>query len=160
MTLGTKFDAKIAFFLFTTFVTSHLSFDLSINPIVNRVKTQYTCSECGAISPKWIGNCPSCDSWNTYQEERIVKSPKRLSGQTWPLDDSMGQSSKPSHISKIESFKVTRALTKDKEFDRVMGGGIVPGSITLIGGDPGVGKSTLLLQIVLKWSGKSLYASG
>ncbi|MDH3650967.1 MAG: DNA repair protein RadA, partial [Saprospiraceae bacterium] len=127
---------------------------------MKKVKTQFACSACGATSPKWIGHCPSCDAWNTYQEEAVVQPAKRMTRHTWPIDGPAIGTSKPIHISKIESYKVTRAGTKDKEFDRVMGGGMVPGSITLIGGDPGIGKSTLLLQVVLNWSGTALYVSG
>jgi len=122
------------------------------------VKTQFVCSSCGANSPKWIGKCPSCESWNTYHEEQRIKNPP--SGQTWNIGDKDVVPAKPILISEVQSLQLDRMLTGDSEFDRVTGGGIVPGSILLIGGHPGIGKSTLLLQVAMTWNGKTLYVSG
>ena len=122
-----------------------------------KIKTQYSCNSCGATSPKWIGKCPSCEAWNTYEEERIAKVAAHSGHSAFALHD---ESPKPMAISEIESSSVHRAPTGDLEFDRVIGGGIVPGSLTLIGGNPGIGKSTLLLQMAMKWKQKTLYVSG
>lgn len=120
-----------------------------------KVKSQFICNSCGATSPKWIGKCPSCNEWNTYHEEIITKPGVK---NVWSLDES--SDSKPTPIASIESLSVDRYRTGDLEFDRVLGGGLVSGSISLIGGHPGIGKSTLLLQIAMAWKGKSLYISG
>lgn len=122
-----------------------------------KIKTQYSCNSCGATAPKWIGKCPSCEEWNTYQEEQISKTPTQSGRTSWKLgaDDNV-----PIAISDIQSMIVSRTPSGDSEFDRVLGGGVVPGSITLIGGNPGIGKSTLLLQVAMSWKEKTLYVSG
>ena len=127
---------------------------------MKKIKTQFFCTECGAQSPKWVGKCPSCEAWNTIVEEKLppaAKSGKRLS---WALDISKSSIVKPILMDEISTSKVDRVQSFDPEFNRVMGGGVVPGSVTLIGGNPGIGKSTLLLQIALNWKGISLYVSG
>lgn len=118
-------------------------------------KTVYFCQNCGAESAKWIGRCPSCGEWNTYIEQQVSKSVKQsqLSYET--------EKSKPQKISEIQAKKEGRISTKIAELDRILGGGLVPGSMVLIGGEPGIGKSTLSLQVALKLDHlKTLYISG
>jgi len=125
---------------------------------LKKVKTQFVCSSCGAVSPKWIGKCTTCEAWNTYAEEKIL--PKQEKHRSWLLQDANPVMSEPILMSNIARLDVQRLVTYDREFNRVTGGGLVPGSITLIGGNPGIGKSTLLLQIAMGWKGKVLYISG
>jgi DNA repair protein RadA/Sms len=124
-----------------------------------KIKTVFTCQECGYQSPKWLGKCPDCHQWNSFSEEETFKpskaSPKSISG----------RESKPKTINEIEHEKVHRYLTKIGEFDRVMGGGVTIGSLTLIGGEPGIGKSTLLMEVCGKLlneygNERILYVSG
>lgn len=118
-------------------------------------KTIYFCQNCGAESSKWIGRCPSCNEWNTYVEQVVSKSQKQ-SQVSYELEKQ-----KPLKISEIESKKDGRISTKIKELDRILGGGLVMGSMVLIGGEPGIGKSTLSLQVALKLDHlKTLYISG
>ncbi|MDR0370610.1 MAG: AAA family ATPase, partial [Prevotellaceae bacterium] len=123
-----------------------------------KTKNVYVCQQCGADSPKWIGKCPSCGEWNTYVEEIIAKESKgrfRLPG-TVELPKQ-----KPIRISEVEVSDEIRIDTRNNELNRVLGGGLVPGSLVLTGGEPGIGKSTLVLQVVLSMSGKrTLYVSG
>ena len=121
-----------------------------------KTKTSYFCQNCGANSPKWVGKCPSCGEWNTYVEEMVA--PKGTK-QSEPWDS--GTRSQPKLLHQIEFDNQKRVRTGFREFDRTLGGGIVPGSLVLIGGEPGIGKSTLLLQIAINLSSKKvLYASG
>ena len=128
-------------------------------------KTVYVCSECGMDSPKWVGKCPSCGAWNTMKEMVIrpespnaINTERRARQALTGIDRSNPQ---PIALSQVEAKEEPRILTADGEFNRVLGGGIVPGSITLIGGEPGIGKSTLLLQTVVRMAGmKVLYVSG
>lgn len=114
----------------------------------------YVCRNCGADSPKWIGRCPSCGEWNTYIEELEVKKGTGISS----FKDTP---SKPEAISDITSSRKLRVSTGHKEVDRILGGGMVPGSLLLFGGEPGVGKSTLALQLAMKMDQKKiLYVSG
>lgn len=123
-----------------------------------KVKTNFFCQNCGHSSPKWEGKCTSCGEWNTYVEE--VVSAKSFTVEKPKLGAS-GKQFEIRSISEIEANPETRYPTPDKEFDRVLGGGLVPGSLTLIGGEPGIGKSTLLLQLALNWPKKKiLYISG
>lgn len=120
-----------------------------------KVKINYTCQSCGYISSRWLGRCPECDSWNSMVEEVAIPSS--------PLKPAAGKSAKPQSISEIELSDALRFATGIGEFDRVLGGGIVAGSLLLLGGDPGVGKSTLLLDVAMKFSQegkKVLYVSG
>jgi DNA repair protein RadA/Sms len=120
-----------------------------------KAKTAYFCSNCGHQSGKWIGKCPSCGEWNTFQEEVLEKP----SSKNKSIIDLI--KSKPTAIQDITSSNEERINTKSIELNRVLGGGLVLGSIVLIGGEPGIGKSTLLLQIALNMSGKKiLYISG
>ena len=118
-------------------------------------KTAFYCQNCGNHFPKWLGQCSACKEWNTLVEE-VVYNPKKA-----PVGLSKNEaSSKPEKINEIDNSNNPRILIKDEELNRVLGGGIVPGSIILIGGEPGIGKSTLLLQISLALKNKVLYVSG
>jgi len=122
-----------------------------------KVKTTYFCQNCGAQSPKWIGKCPSCNEWNTYVEEVIAKEAKSLTGRSTTTQ----RATKPLKLSEIEQSGDIRITLPDKELNRVLGGGVVPGSVVLFGGEPGIGKSTLMLQIALQQkNNKTLYVSG
>ncbi|KQC30866.1 DNA repair protein RadA [Flagellimonas eckloniae] len=122
-----------------------------------KTKTTFFCQNCGTQYPKWIGQCSSCKQWNTIVEEVVQKEEKR----TWKTDsNAVKKVTKPVRISQISNEKELRLDTQDQEFNRVLGGGIVPGSLILLGGEPGIGKSTLLLQIALKLAYKTLYVSG
>jgi DNA repair protein RadA/Sms len=120
-----------------------------------KAKAIYVCQNCGANSSKWIGRCPSCNEWNTYTEEVILVSAKSPA-----LTSSSATGNKPVLLNDIKSEGNIRISTSSKEFDRVLGGGLVPGAVVLIGGEPGIGKSTLLLQIAQQFQGKTLYVSG
>lgn len=122
-----------------------------------KVKTAFFCSNCGAQSAKWIGKCPSCGEWNTYAEEIIEKPSANRGG----LTSRKATSAKPRLISEIQAREEERFTSANKELDRVLGGGIVPGALVLVGGEPGIGKSTLMLQVALNIPGKKvLYISG
>ncbi|AHA05564.1 DNA repair protein RadA [Pediococcus pentosaceus] len=108
-----------------------------------KVKTQFLCSECGYVSPKFLGRCPNCGRWNTLVEERISE-PKNERKSRVSFE---GKSSKPQLISEVKMHEEPRVKTEMEELNRVLGGGVVDGSLVLIGGDPGIGKSTLLLQL-------------
>ncbi len=105
----------------------------------SKVITQFVCQNCGSSSPRWLGKCPECESWNTYVEEQQQKVKRAYK---------TNKTSEPIPITKIQSDKEERYLTHNKELDRVLGGGFVPGSVILVGGDPGIGKSTLALQML------------
>lgn len=121
-----------------------------------KTKTTFYCQNCGVSSPKWIGKCPSCNEWNTYVEEVVQTESKTKSWQTQTT-----RSSKPQLITAISDSTEQRLLLPDKELNRVLGGGLVAGSLTLLGGEPGIGKSTILLQLALNLIGvKILYVSG
>jgi len=109
-----------------------------------KTKSAWFCQNCGMESAKWVGKCPSCGEWNTFVEEIVVKS-KNVN-----VVGSNGDSkNKPLKISEISSSEEKRYNTQNMELNRVLGGGLVPGSLILIGGEPGIGKSTLALQIAL-----------
>lgn len=119
-------------------------------------KVNFVCQQCGYVSPRWIGKCPDCDSWGSFVEEVVKEAGIKNSG-------GLSVSSKPVGLCEIVVNQETRMLTCVSEVDRVLGGGIVPGSLVLVGGDPGIGKSTLLLQIghnVAQKYGRVLYISG
>ena len=119
------------------------------------LKTFYCCQNCGAQHSKWLGQCSSCKEWNTLVEEVIKKSSKVNLGLS-----SIQLKPKAQLVNEIDFEKDPRLLVEDKELNRVLGGGIVPGSLVLIGGEPGIGKSTLLLQISLEIKNKVLYITG
>lgn len=124
---------------------------------MSKVKTAFFCQNCGSQFSKWQGQCNSCKSWNTIVEELITTS-KPNSGEL--LNSKERKKSTPIKINQIDGSAEVRMCTGDKELDNVLGGGIVPGSLTLLGGEPGIGKSTLLLQIALRLPYKTLYVSG
>ncbi len=127
--------------------------------LLAKIKKVFLCSQCGASSPKWIGKCPHCDSWNTYQEEVIARETKtEIKQRAW-----QGERSGPSPVAlpDIMAGKTRRIPTPDEELNRVLGGGgIVLGSLILLGGAPGIGKSSLMLQVALNTPVKVLYVSG
>jgi DNA repair protein RadA/Sms len=124
---------------------------------MSKIKTSFFCQNCGAQYPKWQGQCNSCKEWNTIAEEIIQKEEKSA----WKSPTSeVKKTSKPLKIYEIDSAQEIRMNTGDEELNRVLGGGIVPGSLILLGGEPGIGKSTLLLQISLQLPYKTLYVSG
>jgi DNA repair protein RadA/Sms len=124
-------------------------------------KIAYFCQSCGFESAKWLGKCPSCQQWNTFVEEIIEKDNKNIPDWKASTSTSTQRASKPIQIPDITFTEEQRMLTPDKEFNRVLGGGIVPGSLVLIGGEPGIGKSTLMLQLALSMPNiKVLYISG
>lgn len=125
-----------------------------------KTRTRYICQECGSAQPKWMGRCPDCGEWNTLQET-IVESSKPGAASPMTQQALAGRNS-PQPLGQITADSYERTLLPMDEFNRVLGGGLVPGSITLIGGDPGIGKSTLLLQISagLARTGSVLYISG
>lgn len=122
-------------------------------------KTRYVCSNCGSISSRWLGRCPQCGEWNTMaEEEEIAEAPKGSRS-----IQRCGESVKPSSLPDIAMEKMARIVTGIGELDRVLGGGIVPGALILLSGDPGIGKSTIVLQAaaaVCQTTGPVLYGSG
>ncbi|MBK8079086.1 MAG: DNA repair protein RadA [Saprospiraceae bacterium] len=124
-----------------------------------KVKTAFFCSSCGAESIKWMGKCPSCGGWNTYQEEVISKSTAQEE-KTRVWKESGKPKAKPVRLDEVVPLENARFDLMDQELNRVLGGGLVAGSVILVGGQPGIGKSTLLLQIALKQKARVLYISG
>ena len=120
-----------------------------------KAKTVFVCSECGNESPKWLGKCPACNNWNTFYEQKVEKYTdtnkieKKVNNKPRPLNSYVGQ-------------EANRTSTGYSELDRVLGGGLVKGSLILLGGEPGIGKSTLILQLCekIQGDGKVLYVSG
>ncbi|RMG88016.1 MAG: DNA repair protein RadA [Bacteroidetes bacterium] len=127
-----------------------------------KIKKIYTCSSCGNTSPKWVGKCPACGEWNTYLEEVISKETQQETRKkSWSTAGTKSMKSPvPVALPEIQAGNTQRLITPDNELNRVLGGGIVGGSLVLIGGQPGIGKSTLLLQIALGIPAKILYVSG
>lgn len=124
-----------------------------------KTKSAYFCQSCGYESAKWLGKCPSCNEWNTFVEEIIEKPTSKVP--SWKTNAGTQRLNKPAKVDEIQSIKEERIPTGDKELDRVLGGGLVAGSVILIGGEPGIGKSTLMLQLALNISNKKiLYVSG
>lgn len=122
---------------------------------MSKIKTTFFCQNCGAQSPKWMGRCPSCNEWNTFVEEVVQKQSSVVS-----IKKSL-KTNTPQKITEISLAPDQRINTNSQELDRVLGGGLVPGSVVLIGGEPGIGKSTLLLQIALNIkNAKVLYITG
>ncbi|WP_191858586.1 DNA repair protein RadA [Hanstruepera ponticola] len=123
-----------------------------------KVKTTFYCQNCGSQYAKWQGQCNACKEWNTIAEE-VIQKPEKSDWKSTSSAKSK-RTSKPLLINEIDASQDARMQTNDAEFNRVLGGGIVPGSLSLLGGEPGIGKSTLLLQIALKLPYKTLYVSG
>lgn len=120
--------------------------------------TVYMCQECGYTSPKWMGQCPACQEWNTLVEERVHTKAEKSE-----RSDFSDKKNLPQRLNKLEAKEEDRIKTSMQEFNRVLGGGVVPGSLVLIGGDPGIGKSTLLLQVSAELASlqqEVLYVSG
>ncbi len=125
-----------------------------------KTKSIYFCQNCGNQSPKWIGKCPVCGEWNTYVEEVIDKDVEKLKEKRNP-SAKKNEENKPIPVKDVHDIEMRRLDTLDTELNRVLGGGIVPGSLVLIGGEPGIGKSTLMLQLALQLKGvKVLYVTG
>ena len=123
---------------------------------MSKQKSLFVCQNCGTNSPKWMGKCNACGEWNSYVEEIINKEPSNSLTHIISVEKA-----KPILLDDVENIHLQRIETNDSEFNRVLGGGIVPGSMVLIGGDPGIGKSTLLIQIAMQTIGKKiLYISG
>ena len=124
-----------------------------------KVKTSFFCQNCGAQAPKWTGRCPSCGQWNTFVEEVIQRNED---APVWKKND--GAKKKVAQAQLLNDVAIKdehRIAVPDQEMNRVLGGGLVPGSLILMGGEPGIGKSTLLLQIALSMKKQSvLYISG
>jgi len=120
-----------------------------------KLKTSFFCQNCGAQSPKWVGRCNSCGEWNTFVEEIVEREPKNTTSFL------AGTGNQPKLLHEVSSENTERIDTLNKELNRVLGGGMVPGSLVLIGGEPGIGKSTLVLQLALDLKNqKILYVSG
>jgi DNA repair protein RadA/Sms len=120
-----------------------------------KLKTSFVCQNCGYASPKWIGHCTSCGEWNTFQEEVSIPAKSQ------PSYAGVQSVSKPVTLDEIDLFELPRIDTCNVEFNRVLGGGMVPGGLILLGGEPGIGKSTLVMQIALQLQNrKVLYISG
>lgn len=130
--------------------------------IVAKVKTTFFCQSCGAQSAKWIGKCPSCGEWNTYAEEVVHKETKNDRLHLFTANkNEHGHANKSVLLQEVGTIEYPRIQVPGKELTRVLGGGIVPGSLVLFGGEPGIGKSTLMLQLALRLKNlKVLYVSG
>lgn len=130
-------------------------------PPKSKTRTMFVCQQCGSEQPKWSGRCPDCGEWNSFVESVVTRAAPTVSAQA----RIEGTGNRPTPISQVQNENFTRMIVPGEEFNRVLGGGIVPGSLVLIGGDPGIGKSTLLLQQVAAelalWGDKPvLYVSG
>src|SRR5690606_9741510 len=124
-----------------------------------KTKSAYFCQQCGYESAKWMGKCPSCQAWNSLVEEVIQKEDKNRAAHIWENDAK--EKRKAHRIAEIVAGEEMRIALPDPELNRALGGGIVPGSVILIAGEPGIGKSTLFLQCALQWQqGTTLYVSG
>ena len=128
-------------------------------------KTAYVCSNCGQESPKWIGKCPACGQWNTFKEIKVSPTPSvqakaAANASLSTLHSSLTQAARVLRLSEISATDDPRIDMQDQELNRVLGGGLVPGSIVLLGGEPGIGKSTLTLQTMLRLPLRVLYVSG
>jgi DNA repair protein RadA/Sms len=129
--------------------------------MASSVKKIFACTNCGNTSSKWEGKCSACGEWNTYQEEIISKGTKQEEKEkAWKPAGTKREDPKPIIVSQIKATSTQRLVTPDAELNRVLGGGIVGGSIVLVGGQPGIGKSTLMLQLALNVGVRVLYVSG
>src|ERR1700678_558147 len=127
---------------------------------MSKIKTAFFCSNCGYESAKWLGKCPSCEQWNTFVEEVITKD-KNVVEAEWKKFSVDRKESRTMSLQEVVSAEEKRIITPDAELNRVLGGGIVGGSIVLVAGEPGIGKSTLFLQDGLQLKDiVTLYISG
>src|ERR1700722_1997369 len=127
---------------------------------MQKTKSIYYCQNCGNQSPKWVGKCPVCGEWNTYVEEVVDKDEEKIKEKRG-YATKRNEEAKPVAIREVHELETKRIDTHDTELNRVLGGGIVHGSLILIGGETGIGKSTLMLQLALKLKGKKiLYVTG
>ena len=125
-----------------------------------KIKSAFFCQQCGYETPKWTGKCPSCGAWNSFVEE-VIQRDDKANKQNTEWDDAAKDLRKARKLSEITPQADTRMITPDPELNRVLGGGVVPGSVILVAGEPGIGKSTLFLQNALQWNTIStLYVSG
>lgn len=124
---------------------------------MSKTRTAFFCQNCGAQSPKWLGRCQTCGEWNSFVEEVIQRD---KTTDSWMKQSTSRTESAPVPVTEIVASNQNRTDTGDAELNRVLGGGIVPGSMILVGGEPGIGKSTLLLQAALTIKGRILYVSG
>ncbi|MDP4936334.1 MAG: AAA family ATPase, partial [Ilumatobacteraceae bacterium] len=122
-----------------------------------RLRLVYNCSDCGASYPKWTGKCTACGAWNSLVED--VEDPNANSIASLAAGMSLVPAGTPQLIGEVDTTHGSPRSTGIGELDRVLGGGLVPGSVTLLGGEPGIGKSTLLLQALAAWPGRTLYVS-
>lgn len=123
-----------------------------------KIKTSFYCQSCGQESPKWQGKCPNCGAWNSFAEELVQKDKAKKS---WVKGDLPARAPQPVRITEVEQHAEVRIDMGDSELNRILGGGLVPGSLILLGGEPGIGKSTLMLQVAVKSTKlKVLYVSG
>ena len=124
-------------------------------------RTAYVCSECGYDTPKWVGRCPSCGEWNTFKAMKLGNDLPSKGAAAVAGAGLHRAGARPMRLSEIDASEEARYDTHDAELNRVLGGGLVPGSLVLLGGEPGIGKSTLLLQTVLQMTDRRiLYVSG
>ncbi len=119
-----------------------------------KARTQFLCNSCGSVHPKWMGKCPDCGTWDGLQEYKTPTADERQTARSAHTGDVM-TAAEPIAIDAIEQADTPRMSSGISEFDRVLGGGIVPGSAVLVGGEPGIGKSTLLLQVAGSLAGKA-----
>ena len=117
-----------------------------------KAKTIFVCNNCGYETAKWLGKCPACNEWNSLVEEKIQKTSDGIFGK-----DEKKKINKPTALNTVEGKETFRTSTGFEELDRVLGGGIVKGSLILVGGEPGIGKSTLILQLCDKIKGQQIY---
>jgi len=131
---------------------------------MSKTKTQFVCQTCGYVSPRWIGKCPECNTWNSFVEEvtqSYSESAKAKGARSLTVTSTNGSQPKPLRLKEINIGEEERIRTGITELDRVLGGGIMPGSIVLVGGDPGIGKSTIMMQMVKGLlTARTLYVSG
>ncbi len=124
-----------------------------------KTKTAFFCQSCGYETPKWTGKCPSCNGWNTFVEEVVQREDKGKAAVSW--DDDKKENNKAHKLDDIVQIELPRMIAPDPELNRVLGGGLVPGSVILVAGEPGIGKSTLFLQVGILWNNiTTLYVSG
>lgn len=126
-----------------------------------KASTRFVCSNCGYVSPTYLGRCPNCGEWNTFEEETVTKNDTKIANVTRVSFE--GKKSRPTLIDEVDAHNAPRYKIESNELNRVLGGGVVPGSLVLIGGDPGIGKSTLLLQVsgqLSHYGKRVLYVTG